>query len=511
MRWRRCFWIAAIALGLGASVTQAVSAVERPNILLIIVDDQSPFDFRFYNPDSTLDAPAIEQLAAEGMVFDAAYHMGSFSGAVCTPSRHMVMSGRTVWHLPIHPGVPRQRPGGPTAMAEAPHCPSGIESQTLAAVFNAAGYDTMRTCKQGNSYEAANRQFTVRHDATKRGGTAESGSEWHGDRVVEYLAEREATGDSDPFFIYYGFSHPHDTRDGTPELLAKYGATNHADPDSLPAADPRQPPLPPNWLPAHPFDHGHLDVRDEMAVSGVWKHRDGQTIRNELGREFACSENIDRQIGRVLTKLEAMGELNNTWIIYTADHGMAIGRHGLQGKQNLYEHTWRVPFVVKGPGVPAGSRAAGNIYLTDIMATLCSVAGIEPPETNEGLSFLPVLKGRQEAVRDVLYGVYSGGQKPGMRSVRKGDWKLIKYESPSGGLHTQLFNLRDNPHEFLTEHHVTDVVETLPSAPLEQQQNLAELPAHATVRAEMEAVLLEQMELHDDPYRFSDQSDQPSP
>ncbi|MEY3032583.1 MAG: hypothetical protein RLZZ622_1058, partial [Planctomycetota bacterium] len=85
----------------------------RPNILYVIVDDQSPFDFSFYNQASTLDAPVIERLAAEGMVFDAAYQMGSFSGAVCTPSRHMVMSGRTVWHLPIGPNMPRRQKGQP--------------------------------------------------------------------------------------------------------------------------------------------------------------------------------------------------------------------------------------------------------------------------------------------------------------------------------------------------------------------------------------------------------------
>ncbi|NBP79434.1 sulfatase [bacterium] len=502
----RLLLMTAAFLGLCAGVVRSGAAAERPNILFIIVDDQSPFDFRFYNPRSTLDAPVIERLAAEGMVFDAAYQMGSFSGAVCTPSRHMVMSGRTVWHLPIHPSVPRRKKGEQSPPVAAPHCPSGLEAHTLAAVFNAAGYDTMRTCKTGNSYEGANRQFTVRHDASKRGGTPETGSGWHGDQVMAYLADREATADDDPFFIYYGFSHPHDTRDGTPALLEKYGATNHADRDTLPAANARQPTLPVNWLAEHPFDHGHMDVRDEVAVSGVWKNRDEQTIRNELGREFACSENIDQQIGRVLGKLAAMGELGNTWIFYTADHGMAIGRHGLQGKQNLYEHTWRVPFVVKGPGVAAGSRATGNIYLGDALATLCGVAGIEPPMTNEGVSFLPVLRGEQQTVRDVLYGVYCGGQKPGMRSVRKGDWKLIKYESPSGGLHTQLFNLRENPHEFLAEHHTALAGSSAASALTPHQRNLAELPDYAAERVEMEAVLLEQMQQHDDPYRFSDQA-----
>ena len=197
-----------------------------------------------------------------------------------------------------------------------------------------------------------------------------------------------------------------------------------------------------------------MTVRDEVAVSGVWTNRDEQTIRNELGREFACSENIDIQIGRVLQKLDSMGELENTYIFYTADHGMAIGRHGLQGKQNLYEHTWRIPLTVKGPGIKAGSRARGNVYLLDVLATLCDIASIEAPKTSEGTSFWPVLKGTRDIVRKNLYGAYCGGAKPGMRSIRSGDWKLIKYESSKDGIQkTQLFNLADNPDELLLEHH----------------------------------------------------------
>ena len=156
--------------------------------------------------------------------------------------------------------------------------------------------------------------------------------------------------------------------------------------------------------------------------------RDPATMRNELGREFACSENIDTQLARVLAKLEASGELDNTYVIYTSDHGMAIGRHGLQGKQNLYEHTWRVPMIVRGPGIKQGTRAQGNVYLLDCLATLCDFAGITPPSSNEGQSFRTVLEGQRDTVRDVLFGVYSGGSKPGIRSVRKGDWKLIQWD-----------------------------------------------------------------------------------
>lgn len=475
--------------------TAVAATGKRPNILFVIVDDQSPFDLKMYDPKSPLNAPTIERLAREGMVFDGARHMGAFVGAVCTPSRHMVMTGRTVWHLPI----------GPTAKE---HCPPGIENNSMAAVFNRAGYATMRTCKMGNSYEAANKLFTVRHDASKRGGTDETGSTWHGDQVMNYLNEREATKDEKPFLIYFGFSHPHDTRDGKPELLAKYGAVNHEDKNSLPPANPKQPKLPVNYLPGYPFFHGQPGLRDEVAVSGVWTNRDERTIRNELGREFACSENIDIQLGRVLEKLKAMGELDNTYIFYTSDHGIAIGRHGFQGKQNLYEHTWRVPFIVKGPGIKPGSRALGNIYLLDVLATLCDVAGIPAPETNEGISFKPVLEGKKQTVRDVQYGVYCGGTKPGMRCVMKGDWKLIKYDVMGGTIReTQLFNLAKNPNEFLAEHHEPKVMALSGIKPTKEQVNLAGNPKYSDKLKEMEALLLAEMRRVDDPYRLWNQPD----
>lgn len=469
---------------LGASSHGPAVAADRPNILFVIVDDQSPFDLKVYNKDSTLQTPAIDRLAAEGMVLDGAYHMGSFSGAVCTPSRHMVMTGRTVWHLPNALG--------------GKHCPSDIEDNVMAEVFNRAGYDTMRTCKRGNSYAAANGKFQVVHDATKRGGTPATGSAWHGDRVMEYLSEREAANDEDPFLIYFGFSHPHDTRDGTPELLAKYGATNHKDKNSLPPANPKQPELPVNYLPAHPFHHGHPGLRDEEKVSGVWKRRDEQTIRNELGREFACSEYVDMQIARVLEKLESMGELDNTYIVYTSDHGMAIGRHGLQGKQNLYQHTWRVPYIVKGPGIAPGTRSTGNVYLLDSLPTLCDLAGVAIPESVEGKSIKPVLSGKTDKLRDVLFGVYCGGTKPGMRCVKQGDWKLIKYDAIDGQVReTQLFNLAKNPNEFIAEHQKGDAM----------LKDLAESKEYATKLAEMEALLLAEMRRLDDPYRLWNQPD----
>ena len=466
----------------------------RPNLLFIIVDDQSALDLKVYDPKSQLQTPNIDRLAREGMVFDEAYHMGAFISAVCTPSRHMLKCGRTLWHLPIAPEASK-------------YCPPNLAQNTIAAVFNRARYDTMRTGKPGNSYEAAKQMFAVRRDSVGRHGVSPEGSAWHAEQVLEYLDERKASQDRDPFLLYFGFSHPHDPRNGTPELLEKYGATNHDDPTALPPVNRRQPPLPPNYLPAHPFSTTLLpDQRDETKVVGVWNKRDEITIRNERGRYFACSENIDTQIGRVLAKLEAMGELENTYVFYTSDHGIAIGRHGLQGKQNLYQHSWRVPLVVKGPGIQPGSRVPGNVYLLDCLVTLCDIAGIPAPETNEGISFKPVLEGQRKTVRDVLYGVHCGGTKPGMRCVKKGDWKLIKYDGDEGAVHaTQLFNLAENPDELLQEHHDPEVIALTDVTPEKHQVNLANEARYADKLREMEALLLAEMRRLHDPWRLWNQ------
>ncbi|MEZ6064842.1 MAG: sulfatase-like hydrolase/transferase [Planctomycetaceae bacterium] len=469
-----------------------MQADDRPNFVFILTDDQSPETLACYG-NTVCETPHLDRLAREGMVLHDAHHMGANVGAVCTPSRTMIMTGRTVWHLPKG----RAKRNAPLAddLDEA-------ATSSLPALFNAAGYDTFRTCKQGNSFEAANRLFTVRKDATRRDGTPQGGSEWHGDQVIDYLDGRAKSRDEDPFLIYFGFSHPHDPRNPLPELAAKYGAVER---DQLAEINPDAPPLPANWLPEHPFHHGHPGLRDEEHVGSVGRRRDEAIIRNELAREYACIENIDRQIGRLLAKLEELGELDSTYIVFTSDHGIAVGRHGLLGKQNLYEHTWRVPMIVRGPGIEPGSSASGYVYLLDVLPTLCDYAGIRVPSSVEGISFRPVLEGKQQRIRDVLYGVYCGGTKPGIRSVKSGDWKLIEYDVMDGAVReTQLFNLKQNPHEFLVQHRAAGVFATLKHEPTAQQVNLAGDPAHAETLARMRGLLAEEMRRLDDPYTLSE-------
>ncbi len=479
-------------------------AAAPPNFLFIIADDMDTYAVNAYRNSEPaekdaegkaygIDTPNIDRLAREGMLFHQARLMGADMAAVCTPSRTCIMTGKGTW----------RRLEGVTAADTLP----GVFNRGLREGKAPLPYATYRTCKQGNSFPMANKEFSVVKDATKRGNTDSNGSEWHGDAALDFLADWQGKHrpEGKPFLMYLGFSHPHDTRMARtdPDLTGRYGCVNTEDPGGL-ILNPKAPPLPLNHLsctletyPAHPFDHGDLNVRDEKNVPGMLAYRTAPVVRNEIGRNFACVDWMDRQIGRVLARLEdpdgdgdkSDSILANTYIVFTSDHGIAIGRHGLQGKQNLYEHSWRVPYIVRGPGIAAGTQSDALIYLHDSFPTLCDLAGIDLPATiseADGKSFRHVLEGSSAKHRDALYGLYAGGKKPGIRAVTDGRFKLITYDIGKGAPKvTQMFDLKENPFELLPRHGV---------------ENLADLPAHAAERKRLEELLATKAQLNGDPF-----------
>jgi arylsulfatase A-like enzyme len=222
--------------------------------------------------------------------------------------------------------------------------------------------------------------------------------------------------------MFIGFAGPHDPRVAAQEWLNLY------DRDKIP--------LPKNWLPFHPFNNGDLLIRDEQLAP--WP-RTKDEVRKHLHDYYACISSIDHHMGRILAALEAAGELDNTIIIFTSDHGLAIGSHGLFGKQSLYEHSMKPPLVFAGPGIPKGQSDA-LVYLFDIFPTAVDLVGGKLPAGLDGKSVAPVLRGQQAGVRDTIFLAYKDVQ----RAVRHGDWKLIRYPQVDV---TQLFNLRDDPEE----------------------------------------------------------------
>jgi arylsulfatase A-like enzyme len=406
------------ALWTGAGATPA-GAAARPNVLVLLTDDQRA-DTLSAAGNRPVRTPNLDRLCRQGMVFTQAHIMGAMQGAVCVPSRAMFLSGRSLFRVPDNlRGV-------------------GTWPQQLGA----AGYQTFITGKWHNQAPALAASFGA-GEAVFLGGMTDQfqvpvqdlapggglvnrrtntvfSATLFADAAVRFL--RGLTNAS-PFCLYVAFTTPHDPRTAPPGFHAQYEA--------------RRMPLPPNFLPEHPFDNGELRVRDEQLLP--WP-RTPEAVRGEMAGYYAGITATDTEIGRILAALDATGRRSNTLIVFAGDNGLALGSHGLLGKQNLYEHSMRVPLVVAGPGVKAGRRSDVLCYLLDLAPTICELAGVPVPAGSDGISLVPVLRGGRVRGRDTLFSAYREVQ----RAVRGDRWKLIEY--PRLG-RTQLFDLKRDPYE----------------------------------------------------------------
>jgi arylsulfatase A-like enzyme len=244
-------------------------------------------------------------------------------------------------------------------------------------------------------------------------------SEAFADAAIRFITERRER----PFFLHVNFTAPHDP------LFVPKGYEGRYDAAKMP--------LPANFLPEHTFDHGNFKGRDELLFR--WPRTPEET-RGELAVYYAVISHLDVQVGRIVDALETTGQLENTLIIYSSDHGLAIGSHGLRGKQNMYEHSVGVPLIVRGPGIVSDRRTSAQCYLRDLFPTVCDLAGIAVPEGVDGRSLKPVLTGEREQIYDAVYAHFRDSQ----RMVRTAEWKYVAY--PQAG-QDQLFHVAEDPDE----------------------------------------------------------------
>lgn len=198
----------------------------------------------------------------------------------------------------------------------------------------------------------------------------------------------------------------------------------------------KRPPLPANYLPQHPFDNGMLVLRDEFLLP--WP-RPKDALSDQLCEYYGAITHLDEQVGRILKALDETGQAENTIVVYAADHGLALGSHGLLGKQSVYEHSMRAPLIIRGPGIPRGETRAFT-YLLDLYPTLCDAAGAAPPAGLDGKSLRPLWERKTRRLRDSCFLPFQDL----MRSVNDGRWKLIRYPQVD---RLQLFDLRNDPDE----------------------------------------------------------------
>lgn len=409
-----------LALGAVAAPGRTQPA-KKLNVLVLFADDMRADTISAWgNPH--IKTPNLDRLVKAGYSFRGNYVFGGNSGAVCVPSRAMLMSGKTWFHV---------------------DAPTLNGARLLPTHLGEAGYATFGTGKWHNGQPSWKRAFQ-RGKTIMFGGmsdhtkvpvrdlgpdgqlTAERvgekfSSEMFADSAIDFLKSHDG---QKPFFAYVAFTAPHDPRQ-PPQAYRDMYYRN-------------LPPLPKNYLPQHPFDNGAtIGGRDENL--GPWPRTEA-VIRDQLAEYYGLITHMDEQIGRILATLQESGQAENTLIVFAADNGLALGSHGLLGKQSVFEHSMRTPMVLVGPGIPKGKSTQAFTYLLDLFPTLCDVTGVEPPPGLEGKNLRPLWEGKKKRVRETVFLPFLQVQ----RAVRDERWKLIAYPKIR---HLQLFDLKNDPYE----------------------------------------------------------------
>ena len=440
-------------------------AQKKPNIVFIFTDDQTYSSIHALGNNEII-TPAMDAMVEEGTTFTNAYNMGAWNGAVCAASRAMINSGRFVWRankfrkdwtkndavalnkswskilesggyetymtgkwhvdapaekifnnvIHVRPGMPRDAWEDRKMVAKFKADPKLKESGSEKIM--PLGYNRPQN-ENDTLWSPTNREL---------GGFWEGGKHWS-----EVLTEDaigfidKAKTKEDPFFMYLAFNAPHDPRQAPQEYIDMYPL------DSIS--------VPKSYMPEYPFRHDIAngnDLRDEALAPFP---RTEYAIKVHTQEYYASITHVDTQIGLIIYALKKSGKMDNTYIFFTADHGLAMGRHGLLGKQSLFDHSIRPPMIVIGPDIPKNNKVKADVYLQDIMATSIEIAGVEKPEYVEFNSFLDLAKGETERSHyDAIYGAYLKVN----RMIRKDGFKLLVYPKLKKVL---LFDLKKDPEE----------------------------------------------------------------
>lgn len=424
---------------------------KMPNILFLFTDDQRGGTIGAMDKYN-VQTPNMDQLVENGTSFTNSYILGATTAAVCSPSRAMLMTGRHYFNIEANVyaqfAFPKEEKGK-------------SDKLTFPEYFKSNGYTTFATGKQHNGEPWIERGFSqvksaflggmTRHFGTKvKDYTPETGwsqgykddkkfsSEVFADAAVGFL---DGYKEEKPFLMYVAFTAPHDPRTAPQEFH-----------DMYPVADIA---VPENFMPQHPFEVADDHIRDEVLAPFP---RTEAIVQKEISDYYAMITATDTQIGRILKALEASGEADNTIIVLAGDNGLALGQHGLLGKQNVYEHSVSVPMVFVGPNIPKNEKNGALAYLHDIFPTLCGLTGLDIPKSIQTEDLTPVIKGETKEVRSSMFYAYNSwpgeAYKPkvnnhgGHRAVRKGDFKLI-VSSKKDTYNYLLFNLKNDPLELV--------------------------------------------------------------
>ncbi|MBL9188892.1 MAG: arylsulfatase [Opitutaceae bacterium] len=441
-----------ILLLLALSLASLALAVDRPNVVLLLVDDMGYGDPGCYNPRSKIATPHLDRLAREGLRFTDAHA----PGAVCHPSRYGLLTGSYPFRTDVSlwPKQPLIKDG----------------QLTIASLLAAAGYRTAMVGKWHLGFDEPG------YDGPLRGGPVDRG-------FGSFFGFRAST-DIPPYFYISGDravapptatiaeSRSHPSLGGSP-VQGEYWRGGGIAPGLM-----LQDVLPRFTTEAVRIvrEHGQSAAAQPfflyLALTGPhtpWLPSPEFKGRSAAGRYGDFAMMVDAAIGLVLQALDDTGQAGNTLVVVTSDNGpvwypadtQRTGHDSTGGFRGMKGSNWeaghRVPFIVRWPGkTKAGGVTAQTICFTDVLATFAAIVGRALPAdaAPDSFSFLPVLLGRQDESDPVRPNLVVG------QSYRSGPWKWIEardrleWAKPESGTYpgrdeppAQLYHLGDDPHE----------------------------------------------------------------
>jgi iduronate 2-sulfatase len=442
----------------------SAAAADKPNVLLICVDDLKPL-LGCYGND-VVQSPNIDRLAARGLRFDRAY----CNQAVCAPSRNALLTGRRPQTLGIYDLGTNFRHAAPEAVTLPQHFKaSGYRTEALGKIFHVghgnhndpvswsvphwhaevvkyalpesqapdgptreeARFQNLASGRamnlpRGAAFEAAD----VADDAYPDGQIA--------DEAIRRLAAAAERPD-EPFFLAVGFVKPHLPFCAPKKYWDQYDRASFAIAE-------RQ--TPPDGAPPYaPTDWGELRQYRDIPKEG--------DLPDELQRTLihgyhAATSYMDAQLGRVLAALDEHGLAQNTIIVLWGDHGWHLGDHGQWCKHSNYEQAARIPLIVVAPGATQpGTSTAALVESVDLYPTLCELAGLTPPEALDGESLVATLRDPDTGGEEAAFHVYPRGERLG-RAVRTAQYRLVEWKkpgAPAARAEHELYDYQNDPGE----------------------------------------------------------------
>jgi iduronate 2-sulfatase len=433
-------------------------AADKPNVLLICVDDLKPI-LGCYG-DKMVKSPNIDRLAARGVCFEQAY----CNQAVCAPSRNSLLTGLRPQTLGIYDLATNFRKAVPDAVTlPQTFKNNGYRTEAMGKIFHVGhgnsedprswsvphfqaksiGYalkENQAESREGALFDNKNPANLPKGAAYEKADVADNiyGDGKIADEAIKRL-RAAVEKPNEPFFLAVGFLKPHLPFCAPKKYWDMYDAA------AFRLADVTAPPA---GAPAYaPQFGGELRNYRDIPAKGV--------VPNEMQRTLihgyhACVSYMDAQLGRVLDALDETGLAKNTVIVLWGDHGWHLGDHGMWCKHTNYEQAARIPLVLVAPNVAkAGSRSAALVETVDIYPSLCELAGLAPPKDLNGSSFVGVVKDPKSAGKESIIHVYPRGERLG-RAIRTERYRLVEWKKPGAAVETaeyELYDYRDDPKE----------------------------------------------------------------